>query len=120
LKNQSDVDPWIGDQPIYRQLRDFLVTDILDRSLPEGDLLPSVRNLAAQFEVSPITVMKSYQLLEDEGLVEPKRGRGMLVKPGARNLLLKSEREKFLQEEWPRVQDMIQRLGLSAEELLGT
>ncbi len=114
-----DMDsPWLGTQPIYRQLRDFLVTMILDRSLPEGDVLPSVRHLAADFQVNPLTVLKSYHQLVAEGLVESRRGRGMFVNPGARQLLLASERERFLQEEWPRVYDTLLRLGLSPEELL--
>ena len=114
-----DIDTeWNDSQPIYRQLRDFLVTMILDGNLPEGDVLPSVRHLAAEFRVNPLTVLKSYQQLVGEGLVESRRGRGMFVNPGARNLLLASEREKFLAEEWPRVFDTLQRLGLSAEQLL--
>jgi len=114
-----DIDTeWNDSQPIYRQLRDFLVTMILDGNLPEGDVLPSVRHLAAEFRVNPLTVLKSYQQLVSEGLVQSRRGRGMFVNPGARHLLLASERERFLTEEWPRVFDALQRLGLSAEELL--
>ena len=114
-----ETDPlWNGTQPIYRQLRDFLVTLILDGGLSEGNPLPSVRQIAAQFEVNPLTVLKSYQLLVGEGIVESRRGLGMFVLPGARQLLLASERERFLQEEWPRVVDTLHRLGLSAEELL--
>jgi GntR family transcriptional regulator len=109
---------WNDSQPIYRQLRDLVVAMILDGVLNEGDPLPSVRNVAAEFRVNPLTVLKSYQQLVDEGLVESRRGRGMFVNPGARNLLLKVEREKFLGEEWPRVRDTIARLGLKAEELL--
>jgi GntR family transcriptional regulator len=109
---------WNDSQPIYRQLRDLLVAMILDGSLPEGDLLPSVRHVAAQFRVNSLTVLKSYQQLVGEGLVESRRGRGMFVNPGARHLLLEAERERFLGEEWPRVFDTLQRLGLSAEELL--
>jgi|SRR5271167_3628748 len=109
---------WNDSQPIYRQLRDFVVTMILDGGLPEGDALPSVRRLAAEFRVNPLTVLKSYQLLVAEGIVESRRGRGMFVNPGARRQLLATERERFLQEEWPRVVDMLHRLGLSAEELL--
>ena len=114
-----DIDSeWNDSQPIYRQLRDFLVTMILDGSLPEGDALPSVRHIAAQFQLNPLTVLKSYQLLVGEGVVESRRGRGMFVNPGARQLFLASERERFLQEEWPRVVDTLHRLGLNAEELL--
>lgn len=91
---------------------------ILDKTLPEGDVLPSVRHIAKQFQVNPLTVLKSYQLLVGEGIVESRRGRGMFVLPGARKLLLKSEQERFLQEEWPRVVDTLHRLGLNPEELL--
>jgi GntR family transcriptional regulator len=114
-----DVDnEWDDRHPIYRQLRDFLVTTILDGSQPEGDVLPSVRNLAADFRVSPLTALKSYQLLVSEGLVESRRGRGMFVIPGARNRARAVERERFLQEEWPRVLDTLLRLGLNPEDLL--
>ena len=109
---------WNAGQPIYRQLRDFVVEMILDGKLAEGDVLPSVRHVAGEFRVNPLTVLKSYQLLVGEGLVESRRGRGMFVNPGARQQLLASEREKFLAEEWPRVLDTLHRLGLSAKELL--
>jgi GntR family transcriptional regulator len=109
---------WNDDQPIYRQLRDRVVAMILDGVLKEGDPLPSVRTVAADYRINPLTVLKSYQGLVDEELVEKRRGLGMFVKEGARSLLWKGEREKFLTEEWPRVHAMIQRLGLSAEELL--
>src|SRR5687767_1078986 len=108
---------WNDSQPIYRQLRDRVVAMILDGILNEGDPLPSVRNVAAEYRVNPITVLKGYQQLVDEDLVEKRRGLGMYVKPGARDLLLKGEREKFLAEEWPRVYETIQRLGLTAKEL---
>ena len=91
---------------------------ILDGVLKEGDSLPSVRNVAAEFRVNPLTVLKGYQELVDEGLVESRRGLGMFVNQGARNLLLKGERQKFLAEEWPRIRATIQRLGLTSEELL--
>jgi len=109
---------WNDSQPIYRQLRDRVVVMILDGVLNEGDALPSVRNVAAEYRVNPITVLKGYQQLVDEQLVETKRGLGMFVKPGARDLLLEAERQKFLAEQWPRVYATIQRLGLTLEELL--
>lgn len=109
---------WNDNQPIYRQLRDRVVAMILDGVLKEGDALPSVRNVAADYRLNPLTVLKGYQELVDEELVEKRRGLGMYVKDGARNLLLKGERQKFLTEEWPRVQAMIQRLGLDAKDLL--
>src|SRR5205823_10585952 len=105
-------------QPIYRQLRDRVVHMILDGVLNEADPLPSVRSVAAEYRVNPLTVLKAYQQLVHEQLVETKRGLGMFVKPGARNLLLKGERQKFLAEQWPRVAATIQRLGITPKELL--
>jgi GntR family transcriptional regulator len=109
---------WNDSQPIYRQLRDRVVALILDGVLKEGDPLPSVRNVAAEYRVNPITVLKGYQELVDEQLVETKRGLGMFIKPGARNLLLAGERQKFLTEQWPTISATIQRLGLTPKELL--
>src|SRR5438034_6253610 len=109
---------WNDGQPIYRQLRDRVIAMILDGLLNEGDPLPSVRTVAAEYRVNPLTVLKGYQQLVDEQLVESRRGRGMFVNEGARGMLLRDEREKFLSEEWPRVSATIQRLGLKAEELL--
>jgi GntR family transcriptional regulator len=110
---------WSDDQPIYRQLRDRVVAMILDGALKEGDPLPSVRTVAADYRLNPLTVLKGYQQLVDEELVEKRRGVGMFVKPGARDLLMKAERQKFLTEEWPKIRETMQRLGLRAEELLG-
>ena len=109
---------WNDNQPIYRQIRDRVVAMILDGVLKEDDPLPSVRNVAAEYRVNPLTVLKGYQQLVDEGLVESRRGRGMFINAGARNLLLQGERQMFLGEEWPRVYATIQRLGLKARELL--
>lgn len=109
---------WNDNQPIYRQLRDRVVAMILDGVLNEGDPLPSVRNVAAEYRVNPLTVLKGYQQLVDEGLVESRRGLGMFINAGARKLLLQGERQKFLDEEWPRIYENIQRLGLKPEELL--
>jgi GntR family transcriptional regulator len=108
---------WNNSQPIYRQLRDRGVHMILDGVLKEGDPLPSVRSVAAEYRVNPLTVLKAYQQLADEQLVEKKRGLGMFVKAGARDLLLKAERQKFLKEEWPRIAATIQRLGIKPNEL---
>jgi GntR family transcriptional regulator len=117
LKHRMDSE-WNDSQPIYRQLRDRVVAMILDGVLKEGDPLPSVRHVAAESRVNPLTVLKGYQELADEQLVETRRGLGMFVNAGARNLLLKAERQKFLADEWPRVHATIERLGLTPEELL--
>src|SRR3954471_8260482 len=109
---------WNNSQPIYRQLRDRVVAMILDGILNEGNPLPSVRNVAAEHRVNPLTVLKAYQQLVDEELVEMKRGLGMFVKIGARDRLLKGERQKFLTEQWPRIAATIQRLGLTPKELM--
>ena len=113
------MDPkWNEDQPIYRQLRDRVVAMILEGVLGDGDALPSVRNVAAEYRLNPLTVLKGYQELVDEGLVEKKRGRGMFVNDGARIQLLKDERKRFLEKEWPQVRATIERLELNAAELL--
>ena len=109
---------WNDSQPIYRQLRDRIVAMILDGVLKEGDALPSVRTIAVESRVNPLTVLRGYQELVDEQLVESRRGRGMFINAGARNLLLQGERQKFLAEQWPRVFATIQRLGLTTAELL--
>jgi GntR family transcriptional regulator len=109
---------WNDRQPIYRQLRDRVVAMILDSVLKEGDPLPSVRNVAAEYRVNPLTVLKGYQELVDEQLVETKRGLGMFVTAGARNRLLQGERQKFLAQEWPKIAETIQRLGVTPKQLL--
>ena len=113
------MDPkWNEDQPIYRQLRDRVVAMILEGVLGDGDALPSVRNVAAEYRLNPLTVLKGYQELVDEDLVEKKRGRGMFVNEGARAKLLTAERERFLEKEWPQVRATITRLGLDPQELM--
>lgn len=113
------MDPkWNEDQPIYRQLRDRVVAMILEEVLVEGDALPSVRNVAAEYRLNPLTVLKGYQELVDQGLVEKKRGRGMFVIEGARARLLKVERQRFLDKEWPEVMATIRRLQLDTQTLL--
>jgi GntR family transcriptional regulator len=109
---------WNDSQPIYRQIRNRVVAMILDCGLNEGDPLPSVRNVATEFRVNPLTVLKGYQELVDEQLVESRRGRGMFINAGARAVLLQGERKKFLTDEWPRVYANILRLGLNPKELL--
>jgi len=108
---------WSDNQPIYRQLRDRVVAMILEETLKEGDPLPSVRSVAAEYQINPLTVLKGYQSLVDEGLVEKRRGLGMFVKEGARRSLMKNEREQFLKNEWPLILQRIQRLGLDLMEL---
>ena len=113
------MDPqWDDSQPIYRQLRDRVVAMILEGVLKEGDPLPSVRAVAAEFRLNPLTVLKAYQQLADEQIVEKRRGVGMFIKAGVRQQLLRDERQRFLKEEWPGVLATLRRLGLSAEDLL--
>jgi GntR family transcriptional regulator len=109
---------WNDSQPIYWQLKERTVAMILDGTLSEGEALPSVRTVASEFQLNPITVSKSYQALVDEGLVEKRRGLGMFVLEGARKKLIASERDKFLKEEWPSTLNRISQLGLTVEELL--
>ncbi|MEO8812181.1 MAG: GntR family transcriptional regulator [Caulobacteraceae bacterium] len=108
---------WSDGAPIYRQLRDRVVAMILDGALAEGDPLPSVRTVAADGRVNPLTVLKGYQQLVDEGLVEKRRGRGLFVNAGARERLLAGERRRFLTDRWPAIEATIRRLGLTANEL---
>lgn len=111
---------WDESKPIYRQIRERVVAMILEGVLDEGDALPSVRTVAADYRVNPLTVLKGYHELVAEEIVEKKRGRGMFVKAGARDRLLRGERQSFLEDRWPRIHATIQRLGLSAEELLAS
>ena len=112
------MDPkWNDDLPIYRQLRDRVVAMILEEVLVDGDALPSVRNVAAEYRLNPLTVLKGYQELVDEGLVEKKRGRGMFVTNGAHRQLLKDERQRFLEQDWPKVAATIARLGFEIGDL---
>jgi len=110
---------WNDNTPIYRQLRERVIAMILDGALKEGDALPSVRQVAADFQLNPITVSKAYQELVDENLVEKRRGLGMYVNDGARDALLKAERERFLTEEWPELRERLKRLGLDLHALVG-
>jgi GntR family transcriptional regulator len=109
---------WNDNTPIYRQLRDRVVAMILDGVLKQGDALPSVRQVAADFQINPITVSKAYQELVDENLVEKRRGLGMYVTEGARSALLKSERDRFLKEEWPTLHARLERMGIDLETLI--
>ena len=109
---------WNDSQPIYRQLRARVVAMILDGVLSEGDPLPSVRTVATEYRINPLTVLKAYQQLVDEQLVEKRRGLGMFINAGARALLVQGERQKFLAEQWPEIHATIERLGLTPEDLM--
>ncbi len=109
---------WNDSTPIYRQLKERVVGMMLDGVLKAGDALPSVRSIAAEYQLNPITVSKAYQELVDEHLVEKRRGIGMYVTEGASEKLLASERERFIRDEWPAMVERIRRLGLDVEQLL--
>ena len=109
---------WNDTTPIYRQLKERVVGMMLDGQLKAGDALPSVRQVAADFQLNPITVSRAYQELVDEKLVEKRRGIGMYVTEGASEKLLASERERFIREEWPAMVERIRQLGLSLDDLL--
>ncbi len=109
---------WNNNQPIYLQLREKVIALILDDILGDGDALPSVRTVSSDYRVNPITVSKAYQTLVEDELVEKRRGLGMFVKSGTRKVLLKSEKKKFLEHEWPEIVSRINRLDLSSKELL--
>ncbi|HSY29801.1 MAG TPA: GntR family transcriptional regulator [Burkholderiaceae bacterium] len=109
---------WNDNAPIYRQLKDRVVGMMLDGIIKSGEALPSVRQIAAEYQLNPITVSRAYQELADETLVEKRRGLGMYVIEGAREKLLASERERFIREEWPAILERINRLGMNLEQLL--
>jgi GntR family transcriptional regulator len=109
---------WSDGAPIYRQLKERVIAMMLDGVLKPGDALPSVRQVAAEYQLNPITVSRAYQELADEALVEKRRGLGMYVTEEAAKKLLVNERQRFLHEEWPLVLERILRLGLKTEELL--
>ena len=109
---------WNDDLPIYRQLRDRVVAMLLEGVIGDGDALPSVRSVAAEYRLNPLTVLKGYQELVDEDLVEKRRGRGMYVLPGARDRVLADERRRFLDNQWPDVVATMLRLGIAQADLL--
>lgn len=108
---------WNDVEPIYWQLKERTIAMILDGTLAEGDPLPSVRNVASNLQLNPITVSKSYQALVDEGLVEKRRGLGMFICAGAQLKLIASERDKFLRKEWPAILQRVEQLGLDVGDL---
>ena len=109
---------WDPDKPIYLQLYQQVITRILDGYIKEGEALPSVRKVAAEYQLNPMTISKAYQMLQDEQIVEKQRGKGLFVMPGAQDLMLDRERESFLTQQWPEILEQISRLKLSAEQLL--
>ena len=109
---------WNDNQPIYVQLREKVIALILDGALNEGDALPSVRNVSSEYRVNPITVSKAYQTLVDDELIEKRRGLGMFVREGAKNQLLSSEQQRFLQHDWPEIKARIERLGIDLTDLI--
>jgi GntR family transcriptional regulator len=109
---------WREDVPIYRQIKDRVIAAILDGSIKEGEAIPSVRTVAVDLQVNPLTVSKAYQELADEGIVERRRGLGMFVPEGLRSRLGTSERDTFLKTEWPQIVDRIKRLGVDVSDLL--
>lgn len=109
---------WSDDSPIYRQLRDRMVGLILQGAFDEGEAIPSVRSVSADYQINHLTVSKAYQALVDEGLVEKRRGLGMFVVEGARGKILTAEREVFLTQELPRLFQRIKQLGISEQDLI--
>ena len=107
------------DRPVYLRLRDTIAAMILEGKVREGDALPSVRSLAAEYGANPLTVAKAYQTFQDEGLVTVRRGVGMFVSEGAAERLRDTERRDFLEQRWPGIATQIRRLGLDVEELVG-
>lgn len=110
---------WNADTPIYIQLYQQVIKRILDGNVKEGEALPSVRTVAAQYQLNPVTISKAYQMLQDEDIVEKHRGKGLFVNPGVQEKILARERSYFLTHEWPAILQQIRRLKLSAEQLLG-
>jgi len=108
---------WNEDQPIYRQLMERLIARILDRTYPEGEMLPSVRQLASDCDVNPLTAAKAYKELARDGLIDRLRGEGLVVAKGAREALLKRERSRFLKGEWPGLRARLRRLGIDVRAL---
>jgi GntR family transcriptional regulator len=120
MPRASAIPQWSDDVPIYRQLMDQLVGRILDKTYPEGEMLPSVRQLASDYEINPLTVAKAYKELAREGLTDKLRGEGLVVRKGVREALLRRERNKFLNEEWPVLRARLKRLGIDIRTLAET
>lgn len=120
MARASAIPNWSDDLPIYRQLMEHLIGRILDQTYPEGEMLPSVRQLASDYEINPLTVAKAYKELAREGLTDRLRGEGLMVRKGVRDALLKRERNKFMKEEWPVLRARLKRLGIDLETLAET
>jgi len=116
-RDSTTMHTWDERQPIYQQLADLLAAQLLDGLPSDGQAMPSVRALASQYLLNPLTVNRALQTLGDEGLLENRRGMGLFVMPGARERLKATERQRFLQEEWPRLRERLRRLGIGAEQL---
>lgn len=112
------IHKWDEHLPIYRQLLDLLIHRILDETYPEGDMLPSVRQLASDFQINPLTVAKVYKELARDNFTEKKRGEGLVIRKGVRAALLKRERAKFLKEEWPQIKARMERMDIDVKDLL--
>ena len=108
---------WDHKLPIYQQLADQLAARLLDGDPAEGEALPSVRALASRYLINPLTVSRALQALDDEGLLETRRGLGIYVRPGARERLRRAERQRFLNDEWPQLRDRLRRLGIGPGQL---
>ena len=109
---------WQSDTPIYLQLYQQVVSRILDGNIQEGEALPSVRKVAAEYQLNPLTISKAYQMLQEKQIVEKQRGKGLFVKAGVQGLILARERQLFLEQQWPSIIEKIERLQLSPEQLL--
>lgn len=120
MPRASAIPNWSDDMPIYRQLMDHLIGRILDQTYPEGEMLPSVRQLASDYEINPLTVAKAYKELAREGLTDRLRGEGLVVRKGVREALMRRERNKFLKEEWPVLRARLKRLGIDMKTLADT
>jgi len=120
MKRSLTVPVWSEDLPIYRQLQDHLIGRILDQTYPEGEMLPSVRQLASDYDINPLTVAKAYKELAREGLTDKLRGEGLTVRKGVREALLRRERSRFMKEEWPTLRARLKRLGIDLKTLADT
>ncbi len=120
MKRSATIPQWHDDLPIYRQLMDQLVGRIIDKTYPEGEMLPSVRQLASDYEINPLTVAKAYKELARDGLTDRLRGEGLVVRKGVREALLRRERNKFMKEEWPVLRTRLKRLGIDLDTLAET